>query len=140
MPGARLSACSPGKRVHQQARFPALAEQRCNNCNPMPRFASRTSPFRERLALVPVALAQPRHHRRLSGLCYPLGDRVCTQGETAPSVLAWWIMPSERSTPVTLPLGPTARAAGSVTRPVPQPTSSTRSPGCSAASSTTRAA
>ena len=38
-------------------------------------------------------------------------------------------MPSEMSVPVTWPLGPTAVAAASVTRPVPHATSSTRSPG-----------
>ena len=45
----------------------------------------------------------------------------------------------ERSTPTTLPFGPTAAAAASDTMPVPQATSSTASPGTSAALAITRA-
>jgi hypothetical protein len=42
-------------------------------------------------------------------------------------------MSGAMSTPVTEPVGPTCSAAARVTTPVPQATSRTRSPGCSAA-------
>ena len=47
-------------------------------------------------------------------------------------------MASARSTPITRPSGPTARAAGSAEAPVPQPTSSTRAPGARARRSIVR--
>ena len=43
----------------------------------------------------------------------------------------------EMSAPTTAPIGPTARAAAIDVLPPPEPTSSTRSPGCSAAASRT---